>query len=172
MNKEIEVKILNICEVEIHKKLMGLGAEFLGKERQINQIFGDGANGLLVRLRTVEGVTTFTTKTPISCGEFKVRRELESRIVDAETFARQLEDMGFPMTWYLEKDRAVYQYKGTIISIDKYPDIPAFLEIEGGKENIRDVVMDLGFQMKDTSAMNFEGIVKMFRPGVRELRFG
>lgn len=171
MNEEIEVKILNICEDEIRKKLMELGAKFSGKERQNNEIFGNGVNGLLVRLRTVKGVTTFTTKTPLSSNEFKFRKELESRIVDTETFAQQLKEMGFPMTWYLEKDRVTYKYKETKIAIDKYPDIPSFLEIEGEKENIREVVMDLGFQMKDTSTMNFEEIVKMFRPGVKELRF-
>ena len=171
MKEEVEVKILNICEDTIRKRLEELGAKFLGKERQVNQVYGGAVKGLLVRLRIVDGVTTFVTKIPVSCNEFKVRKELESRIVDPLTFAKQLEYMGFSMTWCLEKDRATFQHKNTLITIDKYPGIPAFLEIESKRENIKETVLDLGFQMKDTSIINFEEIVKMFRPGINVLRF-
>ena len=170
--KEIEIKILNICEAEIKEKLSTLGVTFAGEERQVNQIFGDGTNGLLVRLRTMGNVTTFTTKTPVESSEYKIREELESRIEDPETFINQLEMLGFQRSYYLEKNRATYIYKGTKICIDEYPDIPPLLEIEGEKEVIKEVVIALGYKMKDTCTMNCRDIIKMYRPGVKKIRFG
>lgn len=172
MAKETEVKILNINKELIHKKLKQCGALYLNKVRQVNQIYGDGSDSdLLVRLRTEEGKTIFTTKSMISQKEFKVAHELETLVSESETFSQQLEVMGFPLSWYLEKDRTTFHYKQTVVTIDEYPEIPPFMEIEGTEEAIRDVVSDLGYEMKDTSVMNFKDLIEKYQPGIKELRF-
>ena len=172
MTKEIEVKILNINKDAIHKKLKQCGALYLNKVRQVNKIFGSGSEqGLVVRLRTESGKTTFTTKKVIEKKDFKIAHELETSISDSETFSQQLELMGFHLSWYLEKDRTTYQYKETAVTIDEYPDIPPFIEIEGTEEAIKAVISDLGYRMKDANTMSFSDIIEKYHPGKRELKF-
>jgi adenylate cyclase class 2 len=171
MAKEIEIKIVSINKEEIHKKLIDLGAQYIGKVRQINRIFGDGSHNLLLRLRTEEGKTIFTTKISISRYEYKVAQELETPVSEPDVFAQQLEIMGFPLSWHLEKDRTTYHYKDTMVTIDEYPGIPAFIEIEGTKQAISNVVTDLGYEMKDTCTMNFKELIGKYKPGTRELTF-
>ncbi len=171
MGEEIEVKILHISPPEIHMRLIALGATFLGDEFQINEIFGDRLEGLLVRLRTVNGITVLTTKHPIATGPYKKRHELESLIVNRGVFVEQLEMLGFPRTWYLEKRRAIYQLGDAAIAIDEYPGIPHFAEIEGVEAQIQSVVTGLGYSMAETVVLCFQQLIEQYHPGHRELRF-
>jgi adenylate cyclase class 2 len=172
MARETEIKILDIDKEEIHKKLIEKGARYLKKVRQVNQIFDHNNRDILIRIRTEEGKAIFTTKKSISRGEFKISHELETFVSSPEIFAQQLEIMGYSLSWYLEKDRASYQYKETLVTIDEYPDIPPFVEIEGHENTIRVVVRELGYEMKDTTSMNFRDLIERYQPGKRELKFG
>ena len=71
----------------------------------------------------------------------------------------------------LEKKRIKFVYKNTTICLDKYPNTPLLLEVEGNSRNIKIVMSQLGYAMKDTCTFSFFDVIYKYHPGVRELKF-
>ena len=168
---ETEIKILNINEEKIRKRLKRIGAKHTFDEYQINRIYDVNCNNVLARIREIGKRSIFTTKKRINSDVYKKNEELECSISDPEIFEKQLFTLGFKRLWYLEKKRSIYQYKNAKICVDKYPGIPLFIEIEGDPLIINEVVSLLGYTMRDTCSMNYREVVDKYFPGLRELRF-
>jgi adenylate cyclase class 2 len=148
--EEIELKILEINEAEIREALSTF-AERVGPDRLLTTItFSNPYNNATVRIRKTGSDTVFTVKIPVPDPVFKVRKEIETRVDEGDLLTEQLEMLGFIPLMLQEKWRSSYRYHETEIVIDRYPDMPPYVEIEGPRDRIKDVVKKLGYHMDQT----------------------
>lgn len=158
--QEIEVKILEIDEKEIRKKLDVFAKKISENVLLVTSFFNSPIKNVSVRLRQASGENTFCVKQAIYDENFKVRNEYETKVDNFDIFVRQLELLGFKKSFSHQKERTTYKYKNSEIVMDKYPKIPTFLEIEGSKEEIKEIVWRLGYSMNDVENINF---LELFR---------
>jgi len=169
MIKEIELKILEIDENKIRKKLDKFANKISENVLLTTITFNNPYSNALVRLRRINDETIFTIKIKIPDKNYKIRKEYETKVSDFKGFKKQLEILGFKQAMLQEKKRTTYKYKNSEIVIDKYPKIPAYIEIEGTKEEIEEIVSKLGYSMENTTQINVYGLFKKYN--VKNLRF-
>lgn len=143
MEREIEVKLLNIDTKEFEEKLKILGAEFIRREDQVNITINSSKHPiskdvgyLRIRiLRTLdEEKKYFTFKENISTELVRDNIEHTIEIEDEEELLKILELMGYDDIYRGTKKRTKYIYEELTIDIDKwdketYP--YAYVEVEG-----------------------------------------
>ena len=133
MAKEHEIDILEINKPEAARRLRKLGATYRGhlRYRRIEFLIDGKVGGghSWARVRTDGKETTITVKRfrgkhlpmdehEISTGNFEDAVRLMSKLTRSKIF-------------YFENERDVYELGGATITIDKWPLIPPFMEIEG-----------------------------------------
>lgn len=144
MEKEFEVKILNIDINYMKKKLEDLGAKFIKKENQENihitsKNFKFIENGSFLRTRTLkddfgkEISTEFTFKENILNDKVRENNEYNLKIQDRDTLFKILEKIGYDNFDIGLKTRFSYSFKNAIIDLDEldkntYPH--PYMEIE------------------------------------------
>jgi len=167
-NKEIEVKIRIENSEELISKLESLGWR---KKRELFQrtyrtwhpdkLFARA--GIFPRTRTTkedgEEKHTFTVKARFKDPERGLfeREEHEVSIEDAAEVAKMLKLLGFSYQRILEKKRQVWEKNGqkiTELLIDELP-FGTYLEIEGNKESITEVLNELGLQNAEQLGMAY-----------------
>ena len=155
MNREIEVKVLNIDVDEMEEKLLALGGEKICYEYQTNYTFtpedGEFANGYL-RIRETK-YTDDTKKIELTFKEiknsddFRVNNEYTVNIDSISMMTKILEQLGVTLQFKGDKERRSYTYKGQRFDIDiwdkkTYPD--PYMEIEfTNTDKIDEVLEDL-----------------------------
>lgn len=133
-NIEFETKVLNINSQEIINNLRKLGAkespEFLAK-RFVFDLTGDKFIEW-IRLRQINGKSTITYKRK-NFGNTKVGKtiEIEVEVTDFDKTAQILSKIPFKAVYYEENKTHVFTLNGIEFSIDSWPHIPPYLEIEG-----------------------------------------
>jgi adenylate cyclase class 2 len=148
---EIEVKILDI-DVKSARNILDSFADKISDNVLLTTVtFSNPYNNATVRARIIGHATFFTVKVPVPDKEFKVRREYETKVNDFKTLKKQLEALGFTPYMLQEKKRTTYAYMHSEIVIDEYPEMPPYVEIEGLKSEIKEIVHKLGRQMEDTT---------------------
>lgn len=172
--KEIEVKILGIDPDAIRSKLADLGAEktFDGLLRVRYFDTPDGEirkNGDLLRVRDYEGEKveiTHKTNKRIDNG-FKIYDEQNVHAEDFDEVTEMFKELGFEVTTYYEKKRAVFKFGNTEIVIDEYPKIPPFLEIEAeSHDEIEEMIEKLGLKDNERSSQTINGLLKEKYPDI------
>lgn len=142
---EIEVKILGIDPDAVARTLIGLGAIqlFDGIVKCHHFDHGDGeirTKGSLFRLRRwepaegtdFEGKLEICYKGPKTVVDgCKVREEIETTVGDADRFELMVARLGYCVTMNNEKRRRSFEWNGVHVDIDEYPQVPAYMEIEG-----------------------------------------
>ena len=133
-----------------------------------------------VRLRQTGDETTITIKKIVnSAGVYDLDSvlELEFSVSDIDEGKCFLEDLGYFFDRHQMKMRLIYNYKNTEIVIDKWPFIPAYIEIEGPTEDdIFEVVRLLGFSDDDAIVINTDDVYSKYNIDVyadeyRDLKF-
>jgi adenylate cyclase class 2 len=148
---EIEVKFYLEDMDAVRERIIGLGAISHGNHFEYNLRFDDADNSLSrqksrLRLRQDnKAKLTFKSKPKIKDREFKVLGELEVVVSDFETMKQILELLGFFPRQIYEKQRETFTLNDCELCLDVMP-YGNFLEIEGGKESIRQVADQLGLQ--------------------------
>jgi len=177
MHKEIELKVLEIDVKEIQRKLVQLGAKkvedciirdriFDFSDRRIEK------KGDVLRVRQQGNKTVLTYKAGTKKkSEFKEADEHETCVDDFDTVCSVLKHLGLEAWIRIEKRRISYIHGKTKIEIDKYPTIPAYLEIEGSKEAIMNVLKKLGYTMKDTTTMSSTYVLKHYKQDFTKQEF-
>jgi len=101
--------------------------------------------GRLLRVRETAGRVVVTAKAPAPASDprYKIRREAEVEVPDAEAFVAMLAVAGFEPLWRYQKYRRAYDWDGTEVVVDETP-AGAFLEVEGEPAAIERVVTRLG----------------------------
>lgn len=164
---EIEVKILDINPAEIRKKLRKAGARKVF-DAEIDARFYDFPDkriqkqGNHLRLRKIKGQKIeLTFKKLKSKKKYKHNDETDIVIDDFNAMHKALISLGLTNYKGYKKRRERYKIGKYQYEIDKYPQIPHFVEIEAksesaakAKKELEKAVKILGYTMKDTKPWN------------------
>lgn len=150
MSREIEAKFKVETFAGVRKALRAGGARYLATAIQTDRYFDTPAGRLLkadtgVRIRRIRCLRSgaggkdtrpqITFKGPARRrGRAKVRREVQTRIDDAEAVEEILRALGLTVTATIRKRRAGYLLGRCRIELDELPVIGRFVEIEGRSE--------------------------------------
>jgi len=166
--KEIEVKILEIDVGKTEKKLEEMGAEKIFDGELINVYFDfpDGRlekEGKILRLRKIGEKFILTYKKFINRDEAKVMEENEFEIQDFELMKEIFKEIGLFPIYELKKNRTTYELNRTHFEIDKYPNIPAFLEVEGpDPDTIYELISKLGFLREEVNFYSIKEVLEYY----------
>jgi len=166
--KETEVKILEINTEEITKKLIELGAKKIGKNLIQESFFGIkeeiNEKTEMFRLRKIGDKTEIAYKGEKEKDEhFGIREEIQTEVKNYETIKTIMKKIGLKILITREKERISFTLNNLTIEIDKYPIIPAYLEIEGEKTEIEELVKKLGYEMNQVSSLTSTEVLKNYQ---------
>jgi adenylate cyclase class 2 len=111
------------------------------------------ARGGWLRLRQ-QGEHTFLTYKQVAAQQSAIDSILEAEIQVGDFDATRvlLEAMGFTALRFQENYREEWHLDGVTYDIDTWPDLPAFLEIEGpGEAAVRQAATQLGFDFTEAT---------------------
>ncbi|MDO5725421.1 MAG: class IV adenylate cyclase [Tissierellia bacterium] len=162
---EREIKVLNIDLSEFEKRLIKLGAKYLGQEYQENIVIENETDSIeknlnaYLRIRTTEKKnldsrsSEFTLKKIIKDKEFKTAEEITTSISDKDKLLEILENLGFHIKYRGYKNRKSYLYKSARIDLDiwdkdTYPYPYAEIEFTNSKEK-ENILKELAINPKD-----------------------
>ena len=140
---EIETKIIGINPKDVREALKKAGAAYVGRFRLKMILFsmkGNGSSRINLRLRT-DGKNTYLTLKDWDLEKRKSPYEYETEVADFKTGAAILAKL-FGRPAYTEKAREIYKLGRAEIVIDKYADLPYYMEIEAPSE--REVMRTYG----------------------------
>ena len=164
MARECEAKIRVPDLAPLRRRLEELGAANEGACLERNWVMDrrDGElhrQDVLLRVRSMGGTGgVLTVKHRVDGGAFKTREEVESMVDSTEDLLRQLEMVGFVVTWVYEKYRATWLWNDCVLALDECPEIGSFIEIEGAPESIVEAAGHLGLDPADHIDDNYLGL--------------
>ena len=160
MHIEYEVRVLEINQEELEKKLLNLGAkkvaDFYYKRRVYD--FIPHTHNKWIRLRTDGTKTTLTIKNIIE-NTVDGTREMEVEVSDFDETNLILNELGYYSRSYQENKRIRYVLNGVELDIDTWPYIPTYLEIEGQDTNeVQQMIKLLGLDELKISTLGIEDL--------------
>ncbi len=171
MPKEIELKVLDVNKEQLIKRLKALKARKLPVQNFRRIIFfikDDKKESVWLRLRTDGKKVTLTLKEQFGSGLTQTN-EYETEVKDFKTTAKIL-CKSFKRFVYEETTRIPYLYKGAEITIDKWPDIPWFMEIEGkSKDHVMQLYKELNVSGRPVGNINADVAYKMYGLNFEEI---
>lgn len=175
--KEIEVKVPVKDFRRIKSILKKINAEKIKKfTKEKNILFDHEVLKLkekdwVFRIRKFgkENILTLKTKKKGKKG-FKVREEINLKFENFNKMLKLLKKIGFYESFYYEKFREEYRYKGLLISLDKTP-VGNYVEIEGIYNEILDFLKILGLKLEQTLALSYLQIFRMFNKKENKMVF-
>lgn len=145
---EIETKVLEVNTEEIKKTLISLGA----KEVQDTRLVVDwycpkgtpkDKHPWYLRIRTTsDGKNEVSWKSlPKITGNTRHSDEVNINVNDALLTGKLFESIGLENYAHQEKDRVSFTLQDWNFDLDQYPDMPAYLEIEGNShEHVQEAI--------------------------------
>ena len=171
MNKEYETQVLEINSEEIINKLRELGAKEYPEVFQKRKVFDilcleEEGIGEWVRLRQTNDKTTLTYKKRMNI-EIDGTEEVEIEVDDFEKTAALLSRLKWTGKWYQENKRIKFVLNDIEFTLDKWPMIPIFLEVESSsKEKVNEGLKMLNLEGKDSGHL---GLIKIYRKYGKEI---
>ena len=158
MPHETETKVLNVESAEISAKLDALGARKILETRLTVDWFQfpgtkAGEEPWYLRVRKYsDGKAEITWKGESEIlGKSRRHKEINLDVSDFEKAKDFLEAIGLENYAHQEKDRTSWTYKDWRFDLDQYPEMPAYLEIEGKDEShIGEALRLLGLENNKT----------------------
>ncbi|MGH7249488.1 MAG: CYTH domain-containing protein [Minisyncoccia bacterium] len=149
---EIETKVLEIDVKVLKEKLKSLDAKEIQNTRLTVDWYsppgvGKGKYPWYLRIRTdTDGKSEVTLKSLLKItGNTKQAEEINIDVSDAMLTEKLFEKIGLEHYAHQEKDRTSWLYKDWRFDLDKYPGMPAYLEIEGKSYNhVQEAIKLLG----------------------------
>lgn len=149
MDTEFETKVLGIKKQEIIQKLRDLGAEETAEKLIRRYVFDlTDENVEWIRLRTDGTKTTLTYKYKVRGNkEIGKTTEIEVEAGDFDKTAQILSKVPFKDIFYQENKRHTFRHQGIEYSLDTWPLMDPFLEIEAdSKEKVEEGLQVLGLE--------------------------
>jgi len=166
MQKEHETQVLDVDVENIKRKLRELGAEEFDEVLQKRKIFDikcleDEGIGEWVRLRQVNDKTTLTYKHRKST-EIDGTEEIEVEVEDFDKTAALLSKLScWTAYYYQENKRIKFVLDDIEFTLDAWPKIPVFLEVESNsEEKDKQGLKLLNLEGKDVGHI---GLLKIYR---------
>jgi adenylate cyclase class 2 len=154
MEIEYEATFDNIEKEEIRSKLKKIGAklikaEFLQRRTVFHLPTGHEIEGGWLRVRDEGNKNTMSLKV-INGNKIEDQKELCLEINDFNKAVNFLELIGCEKKAYQESKRELWEIDGVEITIDEWPFLEPYIEIEGKTEKAVKIVSEkLGFNYKD-----------------------
>lgn len=155
MKTEIEAKFLDIDPVQLRKELAEVGAHLMHAERSMRRVVFDFPDGRLekiggwIRVRDEGDKVTFTYK-QLNDRTLHGTKEIETTVGDFETAVNLLKAIGLEQRSYQETRRERWEYDGCEITIDTWPWIPTFVEMEAhSEERLKQLAKQLGYDWNE-----------------------
>jgi adenylate cyclase class 2 len=170
MPLESELKVVAADFSVLRKRLQDAGADFQGRVLETNAVFDDADGGLaergeLLRLRS-DDRARLTFKRPSHeekpPRDVKRMEETEVFVDDFDTALSILQMLGFRVAFWYEKIREKWTVGGVEVCLDELP-FGRFVEIEGGEQDIRRTVENLGLQDLPTSRESYHRLHELDR---------
>ncbi|MEJ2307461.1 MAG: CYTH domain-containing protein, partial [candidate division WOR-3 bacterium] len=93
----------------------------------------------------------------------KVMDEHELEVQDFELLKAIFKELSLSPVYEFKKHRTTYEFNKTHFEIDKYPGIPAFLEIEAPDlETINEMVSKLGFSPDEANSYSIKEVLEHY----------
>lgn len=165
---EIETKVLGVDVEKVKQKLNSLGAREIKSTRLFVDWYcvpeakeGDHPWYLRVR-KTSDGKSEITWKSLAKhVGNTRQSQEINIDVSDFEKAKSLLEAIGLVHYAHQEKDRTTFTYQKWNFDLDKYPKMPAYLEIEGNsEEHVKEAIKILELESHEAIS---EGETKLIR---------
>src|SRR5574341_7984 len=174
--KETEVKILEVNVASIQKKLRKLGAKKIEECVIHERIFDFPDNsipkGELCRVRHHGNRTEVTYKqNPTKGTKFLEHDEYETIVQDFDIMCKIFQCIGLRIKCDREKRRTSYVLGKIKFEIDKYPTIPAYMEVEGKRGEIVKALKKLGYTLNDTTNLSGSQVLKKYGVNVKFQQF-
>ena len=150
---EFECKFYPVNKDEYRKKLESLGAKLTIPERKMIRIIADSRlNPVLpknhyVRVRDEGNLTRLSLKvTANEGGQLSDQKEVDVEVSNFDDAVQIMEAVGVKFNQVQETLREEWGYKGAQITIDTWPGIDTYSEIEAdSEEKVREIADDFGF---------------------------
>lgn len=163
---EYEIKFLNIDKDKIRKRLKESGVkliypEYLQKRIIFNPPETNNSDRNWVRIRKEQDKTTMSFKRITNEKTIEGQEEIELEINDFEKAEKFLKAVGCVKKAYQENKRELWKIKDVDITIDEWPFLEPFIEIEGNSEReVKETVKLLGF---DYSKGSFGSVSSLYK---------
>lgn len=159
MKVEKEVKVLNIDLNMLTAKLVSMHAEKISETRLVVNWFrpvGEklGEENWYLRVRSYSTSLHEVTWKGISTKNASSRshKEINFTVSDPDAIGDLFNKVGLEQYAHQEKDRVSWIYKDWKFDLDQYPEMPAYLEIEGNSdESIQEAIQLLGLERYEVS---------------------
>lgn len=154
MKTEYEATFADIDKNEIRKRLEAAGAkfirpEFLQKRAVFNFPEGHEVKGGWARVRDEGDKITVSAKI-VSGAKIEDQKEIYFEVSDFESAKEFLKLVGLREKAYQESKREFWKMDGADITIDEWPFLEPFIEIEGEEEtSVKNAAEKLGFNWSD-----------------------
>ena len=161
---EKEIRVLEIDKKKFIKKIISMGAvaideDLLQKRYVYDVVPGDKSKWM--RLRTNGKKTTLTIKQILDRHSIAGTEEHEIEVEDFDETNTMLNKLGFKHRNYQENRRSIYKLGGVEISVDSWPLIPPYAELEGDSEaEIVALVEALGIKRSKVTTLDVSSIYK------------
>ena len=177
LNKEVEIKLLEIEEKKFIDRILKFGALENGNffQRRYVYDFNPIDANRWIRLRTNGKITTLAIKEILDKNAIDGVNEIEIVVDDFDKTNDILNLLGYKARNYQENYRKVYLLKNTEISIDSWPLISTYVEIEGkSKEDVLEIlelVKDCGRETTLDVDSIYKEIYGIDMKKIKELKF-
>jgi adenylate cyclase, class 2 len=154
MAKEIELRVLDVNPEEIKQRLQALGAHVIREEVQRRFVYDvePGNQNKWIRLRDNGETIQLGVKEIVDADAIDGMEEVEVTVDSFEHANELLGMLGISPRSYQENHRSMFDLEGVEISIDQWPKLKPFIEIEAAsKDMVIDALTKLGYTEADTS---------------------
>ncbi len=150
---EFEAKFYPVDKEEYRKKLLSIGAKLTIPERKMIRVVADSrANPILarngyIRVRDEGNIIRLSLKiTAELSGKLIDQKEVDVEVSDFDKTIKIIEAAGIKFNRCQETLREEWEFKGAQITIDSWPGLNTFSEIEAGSEkDVRSIANEIGF---------------------------
>lgn len=150
---EYEAKFYPVNKEEYRELLRKKGATLINPERKMIRIIGDHScnpdmpSQDYIRVRDEGNLIRLSYKTMArEDGQITDQKEIDVEVSDIEKTVKILELLGIKFNKKQESLREEWGYKGATITIDTWPGLPSYSEIEADSEaKVREIAEEFGF---------------------------
>ncbi len=161
MINEIEIKFKIEKADDIRKKLLDLGGISKKPYKQTTYgFFSDDSieKGIFPRIRDEHGKIVFTVKVrPQKKTKYFERKEYSVEISNVDDGVDIMKSMGYDQIRVFKKVREEWKFKDVEVVLDKLY-FGTYIEIEGPKRKIEEMVKKLGFENKERITKAYLGL--------------
>jgi adenylate cyclase, class 2 len=174
VEKELEVKVLNMDFDKLEEKILALGGKLIAEEKQINTLIDSNKNPIksfsnsYLRIREIEDILNnnkkieLTLKKNISTKGLRDNIEYTTEIEDRESMLKILNELGFDLNEIGYKKRKSYKLRGARFDFDTWDEKTypyPYMEIEvDSRKKLNEITSLLEIPQENVS---FKSIVEL-----------